>query len=209
MDEQFAKNRVEALSDGIFAIVLTLLVLELRVPDLDAPHSIQELATALWDLMPKFVAWVISFLTVCVIYLNHHRLFSLLARLDRSLYWRNANLLFWTTAIGFATALMGDYPSNRLAVSFYGLVGTGMGAAFVWFRLRIQDRPDELMLPDVDRDGFRMGTRYTVILGPVAYLLGAALAWVLPVLAFVVYAGVAVYFVFPHATRNRGTQVRR
>jgi uncharacterized membrane protein len=203
VDEQFAKNRVEALSDGIFAIVLTLLVLELRVPHIDAPNSADELATALWDLMPKFVAWVISFVTVCVIYLNHHRLFSLLSRLDHSLFWRNANLLFWTTAIGFATALMGDYASNRLAVSFYGIVGALMALGFVLFRLRCQARPDDLLLPDVDRAGFRVGTRYSIVLGPIAYLVGAALAWVLPALAFAVYGGIALYFVFPHAVRNR------
>jgi uncharacterized membrane protein len=203
VDERFPKRRIEALSDGMFTIVLTLLVLELRVPHLDAAHSSRELAHALWGIAPKFIAWVISFETVCVIYLNHHRLFSALDHLDRSLFWRNANLLFWTTAIGFATALMGDYPQNRLAVSVYGIVGAAMALAFVLFRLHVQAHPDALLLPEVDRARFGVGTRNSILLGPLAYLVGAGLAWVVPGLAFAVYAGIALYFVFPEGFRRR------
>ena len=85
--EDVGRARVEALSDGVFAIVMTLLVLEIRVPHVEARDSLAELARALWLLMPKFVSWVISFATVCVIWLNHHRLFRLTARVDNGLFW--------------------------------------------------------------------------------------------------------------------------
>lgn len=101
----------------MFAIVVTLLVLEIMVPHVANHGSVSDLLRALLDLAPKFASWVISFLTVCAIWMNHHRLFQLIGRLDRGLFWWNANLLLCTSFIPFPTALMGDYPGNRLAVS--------------------------------------------------------------------------------------------
>jgi uncharacterized membrane protein len=160
------------------------------------------LAGALLALAPKFVSWVLSFVTVCVIWLNHHRLFTLTGRLDNGLFWRNANLLLWTSFIPFPTALMGDYPGNRLAVSFYGVVMFSMAIAFVLMRWHLQ-RHDDLFQADADRARFRAGTRYSIVMGPVAYALGAALAWVSPVAAFACYAAIAAFFVRPRELRTR------
>jgi len=118
--EIIRRGRVEALSDGVFAIVVTLLVLEITVPHVAEHDLMAELARVLWTLAPKFVNWVISFVTVCVIWLNHHRLFTMGSRIDNGFFWLNANFLLWTSFIPFPTALMGDYPTNRLAVTFYG-----------------------------------------------------------------------------------------
>ena len=81
-EEEVGRSRVEALSDGVFAIVITLLVLEIKVPHVEDHGSVVALARALTDLAPKFVSWVISFLTVCVIWMNHHRLLRLVGRFD-------------------------------------------------------------------------------------------------------------------------------
>jgi len=200
--EDIGRGRVEALSDGVFAIVVTLLVLEIKVPHVEAHESMAELARALLALAPKFVSWVISFATVCVIWLNHHRLFAMMSRVDNGIFWRNANLLLWTSFIPFPTALMGDYPSNTLAVSFYGVVMFLMATGFVLLRWHMHRHPD-LIGEQVDRAVFRMGTRYSIALGPGAYAAGAALAWVSELAAFACYAGIALYFVFPHAVRAR------
>jgi uncharacterized membrane protein len=205
--EQMSKGRVEALSDGVFAIVLTLLVLEIKVPHVDAHGSVAELAGALLALAPKFVSWVISFVTVCVIWVNHHRLFALMSRIDNGLFWRNANLLLWTSFIPFPTALMGDYPDNRLAASFYGVVMLLMAAAFVLIRWHMLRSP-ELMQPDADREAFVAGTRFSILMGPVAYAIGACLGWVSPIAAFVCYAAIAFYFVLPHERRVRTSPSR-
>jgi uncharacterized membrane protein len=198
--EEIGRGRVEALSDGVFAIVVTLLVLEIKVPHVEAHDSLVELARALATLLPKFVSWVISFLTVCVIWLNHHRLLAMMARLDSGLFWWNANLLLWTSFIPFPTALMGDYPGNRLAVSFYGWVMFLMALGFVLMRRRMERVPG-LLHERVDRAVFRQGTRYAIALGPVAYAAGGAVAWASAGAAFLCYAGIALYFVLPHATR--------
>ena len=200
--EIISRGRVEALSDGVFAIVVTLLVLEIKAPHVAEHDSMAELAGALWTLAPKFVSWVISFVTVCVIWLNHHRLLAMVGRIDNALFWLNANLLLWTSFIPFPTALMGGYPANRLAVSFYGAVMFLMALGFVLARWHLHRHPD-LLQEDVDRTAFRSGTRYSIVMGPVAYAIGAGLAWVSQIGAFICYAAIACYFVFPHAVRSR------
>ncbi|MEI6226645.1 MAG: TMEM175 family protein [Deltaproteobacteria bacterium] len=200
--EDVGRGRLEALSDGVFAIVVTLLVLEIRVPHVEDHSSVAALARSLLALAPKFLSWVISFVTVCVIWMNHHRLFRLMGRVDPGLFWWNANLLLWTSFIPFPTALMGDYPGNRLAVSFYGVVMLLMALAFVLMRRRMLVVPG-LLGEQVDRGAFLRGTRSALVMGPLAYLAGAVLAWVSAPAAFACYAAIALYFVFPHATTAR------
>jgi uncharacterized membrane protein len=196
--EEVGRGRVEALSDGVFAIVVTLLVLEIRVPHVEDPASVPALARSLVALAPKFLSWVISFVTVCVIWMNHHRVFRLMGRIDPGLFWWNANLLLWTSFIPFPTALMGDYPGNRLAVSLYGVVMLLMALAFVLMRRRMLAIPG-LLVEHADRGAFVRGTRAALVMGPLAYLAGAVLAWVSAPAAFACYAAVALYFAITRA----------
>jgi len=202
VSEEIGRGRLEALSDGVFAIVVTLLVLVIKVPHVPASESVTAAAGALWALMPKFASWVISFVTVCVIWMNHHRLFRVVGRIDRGLFWWNANLLLWTSFIPFPTAFMGDLPTNRLAVSFYGGVMFLMALAFVLMRWHLHRRPD-LIQESVDRAVFARGTMASVAMGPVAYAIGAALAWWNVVAAFACYGAIALYFALPRAARSR------
>ena len=115
MDNTFSKSRVETFSDGIFAIIITLLVLEIKVPHIDAPLSSKNLLESLLAILPKFISWIISFFTIAVIWVNHHRLFKQFKILDSGIFWWNTVLLMWTTFIPFPTAVLGDYPSNFLS----------------------------------------------------------------------------------------------
>ena len=197
-----ARNRVEPFSDGVFAIVGTLLVFRINPPELDHGDSAWFLALGLADLAPTFVSWVISFATVCVIWLNHCRLFNLVDRIDDRLFWLNANLLLWTSFLPFPTALMGDYPENPLAVTIYGASMLLVGIAFLLLRLHLLRRP-ELLREEVDLKEFRTGTIYSIVLGPGAYIAAITLGWVHAYLAFTCYAAIVVYWMFPHATRAR------
>lgn len=199
--ELLGKTRIEALSDGVFAIVVTLLVLELRVPEPNDATSASALAAALAGMAPKFLSLVISFLTVCVIWLNHHRLFTVLASADVSFFWLNANLLLWVSVIPFPTALIGDFPANAMGLSLYGVVMALMAAAFVFMRLHMQRSTG--LHSDVDAQAFRSGTVWATLLGPVAYLTGALVSWFWAPLAFAIYLGIPAYFVLPHAARAR------
>ncbi|MBT3266800.1 DUF1211 domain-containing protein [Candidatus Poribacteria bacterium] len=200
VSDDISRTRVEPFSDGVFAIVVTLLVFDIKSPNLGDPQSASHLAYGLAELAPTFVSWVISFTTVCVIWLNHCRLFDLIVRVDNTLFWLNANLLLWTSFLPFPTALMGDYSDNPLAVAFFGSAMLLASIAFILFRLHLQRHP-ELLREDVDLATFRAGTVSTSVLGPLAYVIGIGCAWVHEALSFAVYAGVVVYFVFPHAMR--------
>ncbi|MCI0618534.1 DUF1211 domain-containing protein [bacterium] len=115
-------TRIEAFSDGVFAIVVTLLVLELKVPSLQDHHSVSELGHQLLDLLPKFLSWLISFIIVCKFWLNHHHILGLARHADYGMVWLNAIFLMFQSFIPFPTALMGEYATNPLAISAFGVV---------------------------------------------------------------------------------------
>jgi uncharacterized membrane protein len=198
MPDYFTKSRVEAFSDGILAIIITLLILEIRVPEIHQTESIGELTEKLLLLAPKFIAWVISFFTVAVIWVNHHRIFESLRHINHAVFWLNANLLLWVSFIPFPTALMGDYPNNRLAVSFFGFSSLMMGIAFMMFRIYMWKKPE--ITNDFTKEELWTGVKNILIFGPLLYILGIATAWVHPYIAFSFYALVTIYFIFPKST---------
>ena len=195
MDNTFSKSRVETFSDGIFAIIITLLVLEIKVPHIDAPLSSKNLLESLLAILPKFISWIISFFTIAVIWVNHHRLFKQFKILDSGIFWWNTVLLMWTTFIPFPTAVLGDYPSNFLSIVFYGLVMSLMAASFSFMRFYVIRKKD-LLEENVNFDLFKKGTIMSVLFGPVMYLSGILLEFIHPWLSFTVYLGIPVYFIF-------------
>lgn len=192
----FSKPRVETFSDGVFAIILTLLVLEIRVPRIQDPLSVAELSAALAAMLPKLVSWLISFLMVCVIWVNHNRVFEQVKEINTALFWLNANLLLWTSFIPFPAALMGDYAQNPLAISAFGVILSFSAFAFSFFRLYLLRHPQLLKQP-LEKKLLRRIMWRSVLFGPVLYWLGAAAAWVSPAVSFVVYLLIPVYFMLP------------
>lgn len=127
-------SRIEAFSDGVFAIIITLLVLEIQVPQVQGKDVSAALAHNLLAMAPKFLAYIISFVLVCVWWVAHHHLFHVLKRSDRGLLWLNSLFLLWLAFLPFPTALMGDYPGERIAVIGYGTVSTLAGISFTFMR---------------------------------------------------------------------------
>src|SRR6266542_810082 len=115
-------NRIEAFSDGVFAIVVTLLVLELKVPELHEPASVSELGRQLRDLFPRFLSWLISFIIVAKFWLNHHHVLGLARHADYAMVWLNSIFLMFQSFVPFPTAMLGEYPTNPLAVTMFGVV---------------------------------------------------------------------------------------
>jgi uncharacterized membrane protein len=126
--------RIEAFSDGVFAIVMTLLVLEIHVPRVAGPNVSAELAESLLSLTPKFLSYILSFGIVAIWWVAHHHFFDLLRRSDRGLLWFNSVFLLWLAFVPFPTALMGDYPGERIAVMSYAGVMALAGLSFSWMR---------------------------------------------------------------------------
>ncbi len=191
----FTKNRVEAFSDGTFAIIVTLLVLELKVPHIQHAESPLVLMEALAGLFPKFLSWVISFLTICVVWINHHRILDNFKRFNIAIFWLNVQVLLWVCFIPFPTALVGDYPRNSLAVAIYGVVMALTGASLIAIRYYGFNNP-EILEEGISQKAYKKAIIFAFIFGPVLYLTGAALAWVSPILSFSVYLLITIYFVF-------------
>jgi uncharacterized membrane protein len=195
------KTRLEAFSDGVFAIAITLLVIELHAPAELEPG--ETLAHALWLEWPSYVAYLVSFLTIGVIWLNHHRVFTQIVRVDGPLLVLNLNLLLWTALIPFPTSVVADYLGQggeqaKTAVAFYSgvfvLMGVSFDALFVWIThdARLLDR---LPPPEVVR-----AARLRFALGLAVYLLALGLSFVWPPLALALHAAMALYYAFDQAS---------
>jgi len=193
-------NRVEAFSDGVFAIAITLLVIELQPPDLEPGES---LAHGLWLEWPSYVAYLVSFLTIGVIWLNHHRVFTQVTQVDGPLLVLNLHLLLWTALIPFPTAVVADYLGQggeqaKTAVAVYSavfvLLGVAFGGLFIW--ITHDDRLlDRLPPPEVVR-----AARLRFTLGLAVYLLALGLSFVWPPLALALHAAMALYYAFDQAS---------
>jgi TMEM175 potassium channel family protein len=195
-------TRIEAFSDGVFAIIVTLLVLELKVPALKDHASASELAHHLLEALPKFVSWLISFVIVCKFWLNHHHILGLARHANYAMVWLNSLFLLGQSFIPFPTALAGEYPVNPLAVSFFGVVfalNTFLFLILHAYIVRNLIKPELAALQD--SHGI-----IKVFVGPASYLVGAAFAWVSVHAAFVVYALTPLFYITPpegRAARKR------
>jgi uncharacterized membrane protein len=124
-------GRLEAFSDGVFAIAITLLVLEIPVPTV-APGGLSE---TLLDQWPDYAAYVVSFAIIGIIWINHHSVFGYVERVDRGLLFLNLNLLLWVALIPWPTSLLAEYmqsggSNERAAALVYATTMTLMGASF-------------------------------------------------------------------------------
>ena len=185
--------RIEAFSDGVFAIIVTLLVLELKVPDLHHRADVAELCRRLLDLSPKFLSWLISFVIVCKFWLNHHHVLSLAGHADYALVWLNSIFLMSQSFVPFPTALMGEYPGNPLAVSFFGAVLTVNTLLFILLHAYILRR----LASPAAAAGEDPRIIAKSFVGPLSYLLGAAAAWISVHAAFAIYLLTPLFFITP------------
>src|SRR5438046_3929322 len=191
-------NRTEAFSDGVFAIVVTLLVLELKVPILHDRASVSELDRRLVDLVPKFLSWLISFVIVCKFWLNHHHLLTFARHATYGMIWLNSIFLMGQAFIPFPTALMGEFPANPLAVSLFGTVmavNTLLCIALQSYIIGTLIKPAlvSAVVPHLTRKSF---------VGVVCYLLGAVATLFNVHVAFVLYALTPLFFITPPQSRR-------
>ncbi len=191
-------NRTEAFSDGVFAIVVTLLVLELKVPILHDRASVSELDHRFVDLVPKFLSWLISFVIVCKFWLNHHHLLTFARHATYGMVWLNSIFLMGQAFIPFPTALMGEYPTNPLAVSLFGAVMAVNTLLFIALQRYIIGN---LLKPEVVSAVVPPLTRKSFV-GVVSYLLGAAATLFNVHVAFVLYALTPLFFITPPQSRR-------
>ena len=115
----FPKNRLEALTDGVFAIVMTLLVLEISIPEIARPSLQAELPQRIIELWPKLYSYVLSFLVLGILWTLHHRSFHSIKRSNNVLIWLNIVFLMFVALIPFSTSLLGNYGTEQLSIVIY------------------------------------------------------------------------------------------
>jgi len=171
-------NRVEAFSDGVFAIAITLLILEIHVPRLADGAGNDALFTATRDLWPSFLAFLLSFFAILIMWVSHHELMRLARRVDYSLLFANGFLLLMVTFVPFPTAVLAQYLGAKAgngAVALYCLSFFVIAIAFILLFTAIA-RKRRLVRPDVsDAALTRVWKAYWF--GPIAYAGAAAAAW--------------------------------
>jgi uncharacterized membrane protein len=194
--------RVLALSDGVFAILITLLVLDIHVPELTKGQS---LPAALREIRPSFVAFVISFVVAGMYWVGHRDLFALIRRTDRGLVWLNILYLLPLCLLPFGASLLGRYDREAVALHVYGLllVAIAVMRAVIW--LYATSRRHLLWQPLDDRQR-RAGLALNLVPGLV-YLLAALLAVVAPGVSLAIYAGIPLLY-FLGITVLRGSRTR-
>ncbi|HZP85039.1 MAG TPA: TMEM175 family protein [Chthonomonadaceae bacterium] len=118
---ELGKNRIEALSDGVFAIAMTLLVLEFHVPDLPSNASNVAVLPALLKLWPKFVAYAVSFISLGVYWIGHHNMYHVIRRADRVLLWLNILFFMFVSFLPFSTSVLNAFLQTQIAPLFFGI----------------------------------------------------------------------------------------
>jgi uncharacterized membrane protein len=196
-------NRLEAFSDGVFAIAITLLVLDIHVPEPGSGSLGHELL-AQW---PSYAAYVISFITIGIIWINHHAAFSRLRAVDQSILIWNLLLLMSVGVLPFTTSLMATYlkesSGEGLAAAVYGGSFLLMGGVFVMANRQILFRRPRLLKEPIDPEAARTILRYAA-LGQIPYAVAVVLAFVSPYFTLAICAACAVYYALPIASQAGG-----
>jgi uncharacterized membrane protein len=193
-------QRLEAFSDAVLAIAITLLVLEISVPESRAGNLFEDLL----DAWPSYVAFILSFVVIGIMWVSHHSMFERIARVDRGLLFMNLLLLLGIAFLPFPTALLASYAEEggsnaSVAAAVYSATMVAIGLAFtaMWMYL---DRHRDLLIEGIDPSLLRRSVHRSFV-GPVVYGLSIGLAFISALACFAVYAGVAVYFAWGPSSR--------
>ena len=179
------KHRLEALADGIFAVALTLLVLDIKLPDSAIAESSDELVTNLLALERHFIIYIISFVVIGMYWINHHIQFHFVRRTNRRLIWVNLLYLLLVSFLPFATDLVGDHKDLVLPCEIYGVTLLALAATSL-LHLHYLGRHPELASPQFNEETRAM-IRRRVLAFAIVPALSMAAAFASPHLAVYVY----------------------
>jgi len=180
-----APDRLKAFTDGVLAIIITIMVLELRVPHDTA-------LTSLRPLVPVALSYALSFVYLMIYWNNHHHLLNVTQRVTGGILWANAHLLFWLSLVPFVTAWMGENHFAPVPTAAYGVVLFLAGVAYLVLQrvIIVSQGPDSVLAAAVGRD---MKGKVSALL----YALAIPAAFIRPWIADVMFVGVAMMWLIP------------
>jgi uncharacterized membrane protein len=178
-------GRLEAFSDGVIAIIITIMVLEMKVPHGDSPNDLR-------PVLPVFLSYVLSFVYVAIYWNNHHHLLHATTKVTGAILWANLHLLFWLSLFPFATGWMGENHFSSLPTALYGVVLLMAALAYYLLQQVIirSQGPDSILKKAVGRD-------WKGRLSPVLYITAIAATWFSPWISEGIYVAAALIWLIP------------
>ena len=179
------KGRLEAFSDGVLAIIITIMVLELKIPHGDTPEALN-------PLLPVFLSYILSFVNIGIYWNNHHHMIHAANKVNGTVLWDNIHLLFWLSLFPFATAWMGENHFTTLPVAMYGIVALMAGVAYYILAkclVHINGKNSTL--------GIAIGEDRKGIISVIIYAIGIGLSFIKPWLGLTSYILVACIWFIP------------
>ena len=205
-----SKERVELLTDGIFAVVMTLLVLEISVPRISSHNAIgsaaagTELLSGLFDLWPKILSFGISFIILAIYWLAHHRQFYYIKHVNRTLIWINFMFLMATCLLPFSSSLLGEYRQQQISIFVFGansIIIASLLSIQWWYLISHNSRlVDENLDPIIKTTSLRR-----LLFGIMVYLIAIGISFVYIELSFFVFAMILISAFMPNKIMHRMT----
>lgn len=179
------KTRIEAFSDGVLAIIITIMVLEIKAPEEDSFESLAH-------LIPVFLSYVLSFIYVGIYWNNHHHMFQVVKKINGSVLWFNTILLFWLSLIPFATSWMGEHSFSTVPVACYGFILLMCGISYVMLQNKIikLEGEESVLHKAVNKD--KKGKTSMI-----CYVAAIPLAFVSPWISGLLYIAIAMLWIVP------------
>jgi len=179
-------NRLEAFSDGVIAVIITIMVLELKVPRDSTLASFSTLA-------PQFLSYLLSFLVVAIMWVNHHHVLHAARYADARLLWSNNFLLFWMSLVPFVTAFMGNNHRDPRAVALYGAVMSLCSVSFALLRTAIAEHHRD----NLELFRYHRRMRFKNVSSILLYMLSVPLAFIDLRISFCVFVFVPLSYFLP------------
>lgn len=179
------KGRIEAFSDGVIAIIITIMVLEMKVPHGDSIESLK-------PLIPVFMSYVLSFIYVGIYWNNHHHMMQAVKSVNGAVLWANLHLLFWLSLVPFVTGWMGENHFTKWPVACYGVVLIMNGIAYaILVKVLIHHHGEQSLLAEA------FGNDWKGKISVLIYAIAIGLTWYNAAVAFAMYAVVAAIWFIP------------
>lgn len=194
-------RRVESFSDNVIAIIITIMVFEIRLPEITEHLTHWDVWTHLQPLLPHFIAYLISFIVLGIMWVNHHHMFHMVQTVDEKLLWLNLHQLFWMSLIPFPTAMLGENPFLPEACLMYGAVMLMNAIAFraLWLyvdKYKLMYTENNTMLnKEIDEVNKRVRVKNLAAIA--AYLISIPLAYISVYLSYICFLVLPSMFFIP------------
>jgi uncharacterized membrane protein len=184
-----SKQRLEAFSDGVFAIVITLLILDIRIPVVPPPA----LGVALVNILPQMLTYILSFFIVGLYWHLHHQVAAQIKQIDEPFIWLNLIWLLFVSTLPFPTALLGRYPLQPIPLTIYGINLILVNVTGFVILVYLQRRPNLRFTPMSMAELRRIAPIYVIVNG--LYLVSIGAAWFIPWLSYGIYIFVLLWVI--------------